>query len=151
MVHHVTHGLSRRSFARAAGCGAGVLALGPLMARNPSPAFGAETYDFDAPYNRIGTDCIKWDAALRDLHMDRIVAGMGIADMDFRCPPVVGAALAKRMQHENWGYIDMGSPGPKAFVQAIIAWNQRHYGIKTMSSDNLGVATGVDGGIKVAL
>ena len=40
-----------------------------------------------------------------------IVAGMGIADMDFKCAPAITEALVKRVQHENWGYLDMQSPG----------------------------------------
>jgi Bifunctional PLP-dependent enzyme with beta-cystathionase and maltose regulon repressor activities len=35
---------------------------------------------------------------------------MGIADMDFRAAPVITKALMERMQHENWGYLDMGGP-----------------------------------------
>ena len=42
--------------------------------------------------------------AIRDEHMPKIVAGMGIADMDFECAPVVTAALQKRISHHNWGY-----------------------------------------------
>ena len=33
---------------------------------------------------------------------------MGIADMDFSVAPVITKALMDRMQHENWGYLDMG-------------------------------------------
>ena len=36
--------------------------------------------------------------------MPKIVAGMGIADMDFECVPVVTEALQKRISHHNWGY-----------------------------------------------
>ena len=33
---------------------------------------------------------------------------MGIADMDFRAAPAITKALKERLQHENWGYLDMG-------------------------------------------
>ena len=36
-------------------------------------------------------------APLRDEKMPKIIAGMGIADMDFECAPVVTAALQKRI------------------------------------------------------
>ncbi len=147
---------NRRAFLANAGLGAGVLALAPLAAQiakvsAAKAATPGEGYAFDTPYNRLGSDCVKWDQAKRDLHMSRIVAGMGIADMDFRCAPVITAALRKRIQHANWGYIDMDSPGPRAFIQAIIDWNEKHYGIKVMNHENVGVTTGVDGGIKTAL
>ena len=51
-------------------------------------AGGAGKYDFDTPYNRIGTDCIKWDAQIRLYGREHIAVGMGIADMDFRVAPV---------------------------------------------------------------
>jgi cystathionine beta-lyase len=149
-------GRNRRAFLRNACLGAGVLALGPLAAQVASAsgttaAATGEKSDFDVPYNRIGSDCIKWDEVRRDLHMNHIVAGMGIADMDFRCPPAVTAALKKRIQHENWGYEDMESPGPRAFVRAIIDWNEKQYGIKVMNHANVDIATGVDGALKIAL
>ena len=106
-------GHDRRSFLRNAGLSGGVLALGPLAASlaasseaSAAPMDGR--YDFDTPYNRLGFDDVKWDGAVRTEHMSHIVAGMGIADMDFRCAPVITEALRKRIQHENWGYMDMG-------------------------------------------
>ncbi|MBW8869152.1 MAG: hypothetical protein JF610_17800, partial [Acidobacteria bacterium] len=59
-------------------------------------------YDFDTPYNRIGTDSVKWDQQIRTYGLDTLIAGMGIADMDFRCAPVITKALNERIQHENW-------------------------------------------------
>jgi cysteine-S-conjugate beta-lyase len=103
-------------------------------------------YDFDTPYNRIGTDCIKWDSPIRNFHMDRIVAGMGIADMDFRCAPAITKALQERVQHETWGYLDM----PKDFQAGIIGWNKRRYGID-INPELLGITTGVHAGLVAAL
>ena len=60
-------------------------------------ANGGGKYDFDTPYNRLGFDDVKWDGAVRTEHMSNIVAGMGIADMDFRCAPVITEALRKRI------------------------------------------------------
>src|ERR1700722_15091301 len=64
-------------------------------------------FDFDAPYNRFGTDCTKWDAQIRRFGKDSILAGMGISDTDFRTAPAITQALAERSKHENWGYLDM--------------------------------------------
>jgi cystathionine beta-lyase len=150
-------GHDRRSFLRNAGLSGGVLALGPLAASlaatgqaSAAPMAGGR-YDFDTPYNRVGFDDIKWDGAIRTEHMSRIVAGMGIADMDFRCYPGITDALRKRIQHESWGYLDMGSPGPVAFQEGLINWNRKRYGITAMTKDNVGITTGVHAGIMATL
>ena len=144
----------RRSFLRNAGLTGGVLALGPLaasLAASGEASAADGKYDFETPYNRIGFDDVKWDGAVRTEHMNHIVAGLGIADMDFRCSSVITAALNKRIQHENWGYIDMGSPGPVAFKQGLIDWNRKRYGITNMAMDNTGITTGVHAGIMATL
>src|SRR5471030_2773225 len=88
-------GLNRRSFLRNAGLTAVVGAVGgggTLAAAAATVVAGAPEgingkFDFDTPYNRIGTDSVKWDGpiATGNTDKDHIVAGMGIADMDFRC------------------------------------------------------------------
>lgn len=105
-----------------------------------------DKYDFDTPYNRIGTDCIKWDAQIALYGKENIAVGMGVADMDFRTAPAITAALAKRVQHENWGYLNM----PRAFPEAILAWNKRRYGID-INPDLLLMSTGVHPSILSAL
>lgn len=167
MDDSLNNGTSRRSFLTGATRSASVLALSPLLASMgaSAPAAAATAngqssngkYDFDTPYNRIGTDCVKWDGAIRDEKMPRIVAGMGIADMDFECVPVVTEALQKRVSHHNWGYelldIDLllGNGGNSGFVKGIIDWNRKHYGITNITPANLGVTTGVHSGIMPAL
>ena len=153
----------RRSFLTGATRGASVLALGPLLAGVSSGAAQAAApmaggkFDFDTPYNRIGTDCVKWDQPIRDEKMPKIVAGMGIADMDFECAPVITAALQKRINNHNWGYemldIDLllGIAGGSQFVKGIIEWNRKNYGITNITPTNLGVTTGVHSGIMPAL
>jgi cystathionine beta-lyase len=146
---------NRRSFLRNSGLSTSVLALGPLLANVATEAAAAASpggkFDFDTPLNRLGTDSGHWDLPKREEHMSRIVAGMGIADMDFRCAPAVMAAIARRMQHDNWGYIDLGSPGPEAFTQSIIDWNKRRHGINVMRPDNMAISTGVHTSLAAAL
>ena len=155
-------GTDRRAFLSGAGRSASVLALSPLLASMGAATAAAAApmagkFDFDTPYNRIGTDCVKWDQAIRDEHMPKIIAGMGIADMDFECAPVVTAALQKRISHHNWGYemldIDLilGTAGNSPFVKGIIDWNHKRYGIANITPKNLGVTTGVHSGIMPAL
>jgi len=138
------------------GLSGGVLALAPLAATIAAggaveAAAPGSKYDFDTPFSRVGTDSVKWDEPVRVDHMSRIIAGMTTADMDFRCAPSITAALKKRMQHENWGYVDMGSPGPKAFVQGVIDWNERRYGINNINPAQLAITTGVHSGIICAM
>src|SRR5579862_9376067 len=124
-----SNGLNRRSFLRNAKMTALVGAVG-TSSLGTAAAFAADAtmggkFDFDTPYNRIGTDCIKWDRQIALYGKENIVAGMGIADMDFRCAPAISKALADRVKHENWGYLEL----PKSYAEGIIKWNKRRYGI----------------------
>ena len=150
MAH--TDGLNRRSFLRNAGMTAiaGAVGTGSSLRTVAASALEAAPngkYDFDTPYNRLGTDSTKWDAAVRTNQMDGgIIAGMGIADMDFKCAPAITEALTKRIQHENWGYLDM----PKTFVEGIIAWNKKRYNID-VNPESVVITTGVHPGIIATL
>ena len=55
---------NRRAFL--GGAGAMALTGGNLPLLGAGARLG-EKYDFDTPYNRFGTDCIKWDAQARGL------------------------------------------------------------------------------------
>ena len=128
--------MDRRTFLR----NVPVAALASAAAGEPSG------FDFDTPYSRIGTDSVKWDRQIRLYGRDHIVAGMGIADMDFKAAPCITKALAERIQHENWGYIDT----PKSFIDAVVGWNKRRYGI-TIDPEKMLLSTGVHPGIIAAL
>jgi cystathionine beta-lyase len=148
-------GLNRRSFLRnigmtavaagAVGKGGSVLSAAELMAE---PADGK--YDFDTPYNRFGTDSTKYDSPNRTYGAGSVTVGMGIADMDFRAAPSITKALMERMQHENWGYLDMGGPMVKSFTDGIISWNKRRHGL-TVNPESVVITTGVHPGIIAAL
>src|SRR5579864_3623175 len=148
-------GLNRRSFLRNAGLTAfvGAVGSGTSLSANAAaaalgyaPADANGKFDFDTPYNRLGTDSVKWDQALRQDEMGTIVAGMGIADMDFPCAPVITKALQERIKHEVWGYLDM----PHAFVEGIVAWNKKRYGIN-VNPESVVITTGVHPGLIAAL
>ncbi|MBI1873580.1 MAG: aminotransferase class I/II-fold pyridoxal phosphate-dependent enzyme [Acidobacteria bacterium] len=145
-------GLNRRAFLKNAGVTAlvGAVGTGTSIATGAvvSAAFDAPggTFDFDTPYNRIGTDSVKWDQQIRTYGKDNIAVGMGIADMDFKTAPAITKALMERLQHENWGYLDM----PRSFAEGIVSWNQRRYGID-INPDLLVITTGVHPGLIAAL
>src|SRR5207244_1398656 len=112
---------------------AGAVGAGtPLAAAAAGSALWTEPmdgkYDFETPYNRFGTDSTKYDSPNRTYGKDSVQVGMGIADMDFRAAPSITKALMERMQHENWGYLDMGGPAVKGFTDSIVAWNKKRYG-----------------------
>ena len=98
----------------------GAVAPGSSLAAAPEPrcagAADGTKFDFDTPYSRIGTDSTKWDGPINTglTDKDHIVAGMGIADMDFRAAPSITQALNERMKHERLGYMVI----PKSFHEA---------------------------------
>lgn len=144
-------GLNRRAFLRNAGMTALAGAVGTGTSLGTAAASAAlappdARYDFDTPYNRVGTDSVKWDRQIRIFGKDNIAVGMGIADMDFKTAPCITRALTERIQHENWGYLDM----PRAFADGIINWNKRRYGTD-INPDLLVVTTGVHAALIAAL
>jgi len=149
MSHH--DGLDRRAFLKNAGLTAlvGAVGTGPLTvpAAATAPFEPPDSrYDFETVYNRVGTDCVKWDQQIRNYPNDKIAVGMGIADMDFRTAPCITRALAERLQHENWGYLDM----PRSYIDAIVNWNKKRYGID-INPDLLVLTTGVHPGLIAAI
>ena len=145
------NGLNRRAFLRNAGMTAVLGAVGTRgafaeeMDVAESAITGQQVYDFDEVYNRVGTDCTKWDSAIAT-YGEEIEVGMGIADMDFRAPPCITKALAERCEHENWGYLRR----PASYVQSIVDWNSRRYGLD-IDPSTVVLTTGVHPGLIAAL
>ena len=145
------NGLNRRTFLRNAGMTAVLGAVGTRSAfaeemdvAEPVTT-GREVFDFDEVYNRVGTDCTKWDSAIAT-YGEEIEVGMGIADMDFRAPPCITKALAERCEHENWGYLRR----PASYVRSIVDWNSRRYGLD-IDPSTVVLTTGVHPGLIAAL
>jgi cystathionine beta-lyase len=146
-----SHGLNRRTLLRQAGLAAAAGAMGgaapgaAAAAPSAAPARGAR-YDFDTVYSRIGTDSTKWDAQIAKYGNDSIVAGMGVADMDFRCAPFITEALKERIAHESWGYLTI----PKSFPEVVVKWNEKRYGV-ALDPGHLEITNGVHPGLIAAL
>ncbi len=124
--------LNRRAFIRTAGMTAlagaatsGTSLVTPVVAATPMQG-RSNGYDFDTPYDRIGTDSSKWDRQIARFGRENISVAMGVADMDFRCAPAITQALSERIQHENWGSLTL----PDDFFQSITDWNQKRYGLE---------------------
>jgi len=149
-------GLNRRSFLRSAGLTA--LAAGAVGAGAPvaAAAMGPEAegfapdasgkFDFDTPYNRFGTNSVKYDGPNRTYGPGSVEVGMGIADIDFRAAPSITKALKDRIEHENWGYSEMD---PK-LGEGIRAWNKKRYGVE-IKPEEMVITTGVHPGLVAAL
>ena len=144
--------LNRRTFIRNAGMTAVVGAassgssLASPMTNLPSRQTGSTAYDFDTVYDRVGTDSVKWDAAIARYGRENIDVGMGIADMDFQAPPCITQALAERCKHENWGYMST----PRSFYQQIADWNKKRYGLE-INPESLTLSDGVHPALIAAL
>lgn len=75
-------------------------------------------YDFDEIIERRHTNCAKWDEVGEDM------LPMWVADMDFKSPPEVAAALEKRAGNGVFGY----SGGYEGWFRAVVEWMQSRYG-----------------------
>ena len=81
----------------------------------------AAPFDFDAPVERQGTHSLKWD-----LYQGRDIIPLWVADMDFRCPPPVVAALQERVAHGIFGY----THAPRELAEVLVARLEEIYGWK---------------------
>ena len=145
------NGLNRRAFLKGASMTALASAVGTgstiAASATSSPGMINGKYDFDTPYSRIGTDCVKWDSQIT-LFGDKVKIGMGIADMDFRAAPCIGEAMAERMKHENWGYLS--GEAYATFREVIAEWNLQRCNLK-IDPDSIVLATGVHPGLVATL
>lgn len=78
-----------------------------------------EQYDFDTVIDRGNTGSEKWDR-----YADRNIIPLWVADMDFRSPSPVIAALQQRVAHGVFGYTHP-TPGVTA---AVVEHLQRDFG-----------------------
>lgn len=135
--------LNRRAFLKSAGTTALVGAVGAggpaASGAGGTRESGQSEYDLDAIYNRVGTDCSKWDAQIEKFGRENLAVPMGVADMDFQGAPCIKQALARRIEHENYGYLAV----PDSYTQSIIDWNRTRYG-QQIESDWLLNANGVN-------
>jgi cysteine-S-conjugate beta-lyase len=80
---------------------------------------------FDTPITRTGSHCVKWDMLqpLYGLSPDEGLA-MWVADMEFRPPQVVQAALQRMLDHGVYGYFGDDSK----YLDAIRWWMANRHG-----------------------
>lgn len=76
-------------------------------------------FDFDHAPGRLGTDSQKWQK-----YEGRDVLPMWVADMDFKSPPAVLAALHARVEHGIFGY----ARPVRSTVDAVVGMLARQHG-----------------------
>ena len=96
-------------------------------------------YGFDTLVDRTGTSSAKWTLYGPD------VLPFWVADMDFRAPPGLLAAVAERLDHGVLGY----TRTPPELEAAFIDWLERRFGW-TVVSDWLVWLPGVVPGLNLA-
>jgi len=103
-------------------------------------------YDFDTVYERVGSNCARWDTPGRRYESGNFRYGMGVATMDFEAAPCITAALEERCKHHNWGYMS----STDSLREAIVNWNGERYNLD-LDPDTLVISAGVYPGIIAAL
>ena len=74
-------------------------------------------YDFDEIIERRGTDSVKYDQ-ISEYYEQADLKPFWVADMDFRTPDFIVAALKKRLEHEVFGY----TAPSETYFQTIQRW-----------------------------
>ncbi len=80
-------------------------------------------YDFDAPIDRLGTDCEKWDGLKERFGRDGVLP-LWVADMDFPAPEPVLRAIRERAAHPVFGYPRRGED----YYDSFAAWEKKRWG-----------------------
>lgn len=148
-------GLSRRTFMRSAGVTAmagatASLATGQASAQQSAsdsyPRKANGRYDFDKVYNRVGSNCSRWDSPPRRYPNGEFQYGMGVASMDFECAPCITEALQERVNHHSWGYLSTTDP----LREEIVKWTGEYHGVD-LGTNELTLSDGVYPGVIAAL
>jgi len=145
------YGLNRRAFLRNAGMtalAAGAVGTGSAAAVAAESSGGpvGGKFDFDTPYNRVGTNCARWDTPPTNFPDGKFKYGMGVATMDFEAAPCISEALVERCKHHNWGYMS----NVDSLRAAIVNWNGERHDID-IDPESLVIAAGVYPGIIAGL
>ena len=87
---------------------------------------------FDTPIDRRGTHCVKWDM-MEKLYGVPAEGGlaMWVADMEFRPPACVQAAVERMAEHGVYGYFGDDS----AYLEAIQWWMRARHGWAVVRED----------------
>jgi len=82
-------------------------------------------YNFDEIIDRSSSHCVKVERMSHIWNRTDLLP-LWVADMDFKTPPCIIAAIQKRLQHEVLGY----TCPHKGYYDSIVRWIQKRYGMK---------------------
>lgn len=82
-----------------------------------------KNYNFDSEFNRIGSNCFKWDGRKKFLGYENILP-MHVADMDFKCAPEILSEIQERAAHPSFGYTIYDESHFEALAQWIFQQHQ---------------------------
>ena len=145
-------GLNRRAFIKTAGYTALAGATGGLAAGSGAAGAASSSrmaggkYDFDTPYNRVGSNCSRWDSPPKNYPSGNFRYGMGVATMDFEAPPCITEALEERVKHHVWGYMS----STDSLRDAIVEWNGTRHNID-IDPESVVISAGVYPGVIAGL
>lgn len=78
--------------------------------------------NFDEIIVRKGTDCLKYDFAVRRGKPEDVLP-LWVADMDFRTSSYIEDAVIERTKHGIFGYTEVG----ERYFKAAACWQKRHH------------------------
>lgn len=78
--------------------------------------------NFDEKIVRKGTDCLKYDFAVRRGKPEDVLP-LWVADMDFRTSSYIEDAVIERTKHGIFGYTEVG----ERYFKAAACWQKRHH------------------------
>jgi cystathionine beta-lyase len=102
-------------------------------------------YNFDEIIERIGTNCVKYDARKMFFGSDNLLP-LWVADMDFKTPDFIVEAIIQRAGHEIYGYTFRG----ESYIRAIVDWLKRRHNW-TVQPEWITFSPGVVAGLTIAI
>jgi cystathionine beta-lyase len=102
-------------------------------------------YDFDDYIERRNSNSMKWDL-LEEKFGKADILPFWVADMDFKSPPEVRAALSAKLDEGVLGYPVV----PDSLFESIINWEKKRHGFK-VAKESISWAPGVVAGLAFAV
>ncbi len=81
--------------------------------------------NFDEIINRKGTDCLKYDFAVRRGKPENVLP-LWVADMDFKTSSLILDAIKERTEHGIFGYSEVGD----SYFEAVAGWLEERHGYR---------------------
>jgi cystathionine beta-lyase len=161
MKNQINSSMDRRIFIKTAGLTAivgatSVIGTSPRMvyglddaeatSANGLTRMASNKFDFDTPYNLIGTNDSRSDSPRVSYPSGNLRWGMGVATMDFKAPPCIVEALEERLKNPVFGYVS----NTDSIKEAIVEWNGSRRNLD-IDPKSITVSSGVYPGMIAAL